>query len=254
MRFPAEILNHPVGDLPERVKCNESDSIVNKRRPIHEAIVSRNLITAKILIKNGAVVNSIVSNEENPLHTAIDHNDFDMVKYLIEEGGADLDAKDNDPWSGGTALHKAIYLDHMEIVELLLKKGAKVDVPNGQGLPPLHYASRWNRLEAIRLLLKYGADIDGVEPSHGDTPLISAASINYLEMIIFLIENGADVNKADNANLTSINYCVALNNFYCVESLIKAGSHSNSAFISAARYDLVEMARILIKHFSSALK
>jgi ankyrin repeat protein len=44
-----------------------------------------------------------------------------------------------------------------EVVELLLKKGAKVDVKTNGGETPLALARKYNRKEAEQLLLKAGA-------------------------------------------------------------------------------------------------
>lgn len=60
-----------------------------------------------------------------------------MVRLLVEEHGAAVDARDG---AQCTALHAASEGGHPVVVELLLHHGAEIDARNGRQQTPLHYA------------------------------------------------------------------------------------------------------------------
>ncbi|KAL1421256.1 hypothetical protein MTO96_023232 [Rhipicephalus appendiculatus] len=71
---------------------------------------------------------------------------------------------------GMCMLHWACDRGHLEIVELLLDKGADPEAKDEEGQTPLHYASSCGHLQVAELLLKRGAqrdtkDVDGQTPA-----------------------------------------------------------------------------------------
>jgi ankyrin repeat protein len=61
---------------------------------------------------------------------------------------------------GMTALHMACMHGHLEVVQILLDRGANVHVRDNNGSFPLHVAAAFNHADVCRLLLEYGADPD----------------------------------------------------------------------------------------------
>lgn len=88
---------------------------------------------------------------------AIDSGTLEVVKWMIEKAAT---INDNDE-EGFTPLHSALYrdpLDRYQVIELLCKAGANVNVHGIHDWTPLHMAAALNDVEAIHILLKYGAD------------------------------------------------------------------------------------------------
>ena len=55
-------------------------------------------------------------------------------------------------------MHIAAYFGHVEIVKLLLERGANPNAKNNIGRTPLHYAAQEGCVDVVRVLLERGAD------------------------------------------------------------------------------------------------
>jgi len=102
-----------------------------------------------------------------------------------------------------TALHEAVSRRQLKIAELLLEKGAKVQIPGGTGAAdatgierefPLHRAVGDVRL--VRLLLDKGADPNVIN-YRGMTPLHVAAAAGETESAELLLSRKAKLNALD---------------------------------------------------------
>ena len=83
------------------------------------------------------------------------------MKQLLERG-CDPDirsASETTGWKGETALLDASFWGRLEIAEMLIQHGAKVDAKAEKGITPLHDAARMGNVEMARLLLKHGAEL-----------------------------------------------------------------------------------------------
>ncbi len=92
-----------------------------------------------------------------PLHGAARQGQAEKVRELL--GKTNIDSI--DPESGATALHHAASQGHIEVVRLLIERGANVNSKQRMfGYSPLNSASTG---EVVRLLLENGADIEYAE-------------------------------------------------------------------------------------------
>jgi hypothetical protein len=105
---------------------------------------------------------------------------LEMVQLLLEKG-AYIDAKDGH---GRTALHEASRKGHEMVAQLLLKNGAGIDAKDGHGRTALHEASRKGHEMVAQLLLKNGAGINAKD-ERGRTAL-GKASTKMREDVRFL--------------------------------------------------------------------
>jgi len=84
-----------------------------------------------------------------PLAAAIAKGDVDAVKKFIEYG-ADVNEKSN----GMTPLMIAARYNQVEIINILLEKGANLKATGDNGLTALKYAKVSNANEAVEVLTK----------------------------------------------------------------------------------------------------
>ena len=84
---------------------------------------------------------------------AINSGDIEQVKLLISQG-ADVNTKNN---AGQTLLHIACRSGNKEVVEFLIDQGANINSKSNRDLTPLDLAQRAGHTEIVELLKKHGA-------------------------------------------------------------------------------------------------
>ena len=114
----------------------------------------------KLLIENGADVNTRDEGGKMPLHFA---NKVEMAKLLIDNG-ADVNTRDE---GGKMPLH---FANKVEMAKLLIDNGADVNTRDEGGNTPLHFA---NKVEMAKLLIDNGADVNAMS-NKGQTPCDTA--------------------------------------------------------------------------------
>jgi ankyrin repeat protein len=92
--------------------------------------------------------------------------------------------------------------DRLEVLDRLVRGGARLDADPYRGTP-LIWAASCNRLRAARWLIDRGADVNnrgtfgGLSHGQGVTALHLAAQSGHLEMVALLLERGADSTLTD---------------------------------------------------------
>jgi len=133
-----------------------------------------------------------------------------VVKFLVEEAGADVESKDNISafTSGGrTPLSWAAGNGHLEVVALLVEEaGADVESKDNRGRTTLSWAAENGHLDVVKVLVREGgADVESRDED-GQTPLSFAAMNGHLDVVKSLVkEAGADVVESkDYVGLTAL--------------------------------------------------
>jgi ankyrin repeat protein len=119
-------------------------------------------------------------------------------------GGAPVDARDN---SGSTALLLAVTLGHLTMANALLANGADATA-SAYGRTVMHAAAISGRIDIAELLLARGARVD-VKDRHFRQPLHDAAYRGHLAMATLLLDRGADVNAETDSGRTPLDGVVA---------------------------------------------
>ncbi|MGI8959925.1 MAG: ankyrin repeat domain-containing protein [Bryobacteraceae bacterium] len=115
----------------------------------------------------------------------------------IDRDGSLLEAHSGDGW---TALHLAAFFGHPDIANALLDRGADVNArsTNSMKNTPLRAAVAGSKVELMRLMLKRGADANAVQEG-GWTALHAAVQSGNREMVELLLAHEAHVNtRAEN--------------------------------------------------------
>ena len=138
---------------------------------------------------------------------------------------------------GSTALHWAVERDDVELADLLIRAGARVEAVTREGVTPLRLAAINGSAPLIDRLLKGGADANARLTTNGDTALMMAARTGNVDAIRVLAEAGADVNAKETwGGTTPLMWAVSEGHAAAARTLIEAGADINaqSHFVAAA--------------------
>lgn len=72
---------------------------------------------------------------------------------ILVQHNADANHRCNRGW---TALHESVSRNDLEVMEILVDGGAKVEAKNTYGITPLFVAAQSGQLDALRFLAKHG--------------------------------------------------------------------------------------------------
>lgn len=212
--------------------------------------LARDINVVRALVEAGADIDAVgdwdagIPDGHWPLYSAAEMGDLQFVRQLLELG-----ANPHREFTGETALHKAAARDHLDIVELLIQRGADVNAEECDGNTPLSVAKS---LECVELLLAAGADIHaqdlcGVEliGQHRDleiierlraaggtldalggsfgTLLMSAAQEGNVELVNHLLQQKVDANAPTDLGLTPLMAAAERGHIEVMRRLIEAG-------------------------------
>jgi ankyrin repeat protein len=138
----------------------------------------------------------------NKLLVAAKDGDGEAVARLLKEG-ADPNASVTARNSSGqafqtTALYAVAGYGRLEAARRLLEGGADPSRTNSDGDTPLMAAARGGYLEVLRLLLAKGAAVDAVQPADGWTAFHLACNDNQPDGVEALVRAGCDVGLKTN--------------------------------------------------------
>jgi len=133
--------------------------------------------------------------EAQDVFDALKKNDAALVKSLLEENPALVNARDND---GRTLLHWAARAPSMsiELMKFIIDKGADVDYKDANDMTALHAVCQRGEVEAARLLMERGGDVRAKDKT-GNSPVSYALYRNSLEILKLLIDMGKIGAKGD---------------------------------------------------------
>ncbi|WP_428096432.1 ankyrin repeat domain-containing protein [Candidatus Rariloculus sp.] len=214
--------------------------------PLHFAARHGRIEVADVLLEAGADSTAVEPMYQlTPLQTSIVNGHYAFAAHLIDRGA---DVNDGSLYLTIDTRHLGFYaqrpnppdkdrgVSNLDVVDLLLARGADADHPYDKGIPertvagqievppgatPLDRAAAANDLEVIRRLVAQGADAgvateDGTTPlmlltgfkrsAFGPPPQVAGDAARY-EAIGRLLEAGADVNAAQvESGNTAVHY------------------------------------------------
>jgi ankyrin repeat protein len=147
----------------------------------------------------GADVNEKGALGITALMFAVGAGHLEVVKALLEAGA--------DPNAAGGVVHGGVFSvltvamnrqnkNRMELMDILIAAGAKVNPPRRFPESPLDAAVKERDIEMLKALLERGADVNW-ENEIGTTPLETAVSMGEpdVEVVRLLLKAGADPNR-----------------------------------------------------------
>merc|ERR1712071_558094 len=140
----------------------------------------------KLLVQYQANVEHRAKTGLTPLMEAASGGYQEVGRVLIG-AGADVNASPVAT-SRDTALTIASDKGHKNFCELLLENDAFVDAKNKRGNTPMWLACSSGSLEVIKLLSKYGADLN-IPDNRGATPLVASFKKGHTRACAWLVKD-----------------------------------------------------------------
>jgi len=228
---------------------------------------SKALRSVKSLVNKGAQLNAKNYYDTNALHLAVLADKSLIVKYLIEKGaegelsdllmlavrygkeltgsvkvlvnkGANINKVSGPteyPYVNDTVLIIAAQNNHMEIVKILLEKGANFQVKCNSrswclGKDTLIYAATFGNMEIVQLLVTKGADIN-VQDNIGNSALMMAARDGHESVTHHLLDNRAKVNLISIEGYSALIYAVEKGHEIIVQQLKAKGAYMIDSYM-----------------------
>lgn len=158
-----------------------------------------------------------------------------------------------------TALVIASAFHDIELVKLLLDRGADPNSNNSSGHTPLSVAAARNSPQLIGVLVDAEADLE-LAPKVSVTPLITAAFYDNSAALKALIEFGALVNAQDDHIGTALMHAANIGSVINVRALLDAGADvsitddsGRNAFLMAASSGNAEVMKLLLEYGADSI-
>ncbi len=197
-----------------------------KANKVARAIAEYRFSAATEMLNAGVPANGIERRRrEKPtsLMLAVKAKSIELVQLLLEKG-ADVHARDGD---GDTAFH---YLDPKEeaknptIVRLLMAAGGDINKTNNRGYSALHMMlDRYERAGAVTALLRNGASTEFGYSYYGPV-LVFASRRNEPEVIRELVRHGIGLEAVGRNGYTALHMAAAEGNGDVVKTLVELGA------------------------------
>ena len=223
----------------------------NGYSPLLIASHSGSLDVVKLLVRAGAGVRVADPEGATCLGLASDAGHTETVRYLV--GLKEMDVDHTDVY-GQTALHYAVELGHVDVVQVLIDAGADVEARDKKGSSPinfsgtfiivkklveagagvrtvdtqrhtcLHLAADCGHTETVRYLVGLpDVEVDHTE-GEGCTALHWAADKNHADMVQVLIDAGADIEARDTSRNSPLLWACGSGSLDAVKLLVRAGA------------------------------
>jgi ankyrin repeat protein len=198
------------------------------------AIFNGNYDLGSFLVDNKSNVNQADTQGFTPLFWAVDRRNMEtapnfpwivttdplpLIRKLLDAGANPNALVNNTPRARmragsprivfATALMRAAFAGDLELVKLLLEKGADPNILSKDSETVIEAAAGLGfiqgyqkgklaaeRLEVIKLLVDLGADVNAAD-DYGITPLMAAANMGEVSIIQYLVDRGADLGAYD---------------------------------------------------------
>lgn len=185
--------------------CVTAQSDRNLNESFLKAIYARDFSLMDKLIAEGVDINAPIRNDLTPLAEAAFAGDLEVVDYLLRKG-AKVEGTKNLP---NSPIYFAIFKGNIAIVRRFLDLGIPPNYTwparEGSGGTLLTAAVDSGHLEIVELLVQRGADVNFLG-SGNYGPLYRSIFSDYFEIFKFLLSKGACLNERDKKTLSEVEW------------------------------------------------
>jgi ankyrin repeat protein len=212
--------------------------------PLMFAAESGGVDMVKLLLDHGAAINNIDLRGETALYHAASR-DWQALNLLLERGA--------NPNLGSRRALEVAASESAHETENLLKRGAKPDYGRDCQSTALQGAAIWGQTAAVRLLLRHGARVN-LPDYEGSTPLHQVAdsygwppNCDVLGTAKLLLAYGARVNARNDKKQTPLDLAIERGHVQLIRLLLQHGAKGDPFYIALGEDDAPAITAILKK-------
>ncbi len=162
---------------------------------------------------------------QDVLFSAADNDRGDVIRYLHDEFGVNLDVLYNNV---ETALMRAVMEDSFDSLKMLITLGANINAQNNFYQTALQLASGYNKRESVKILaVAQNVDLNN-QDVRGETALHNAVARDHIDIVKILVDAGADLNIQDEDGNTPLHIAIKYYYTEIVKILVDAGADINA--------------------------
>ncbi|WAH71140.1 ankyrin repeat protein [Eptesipox virus] len=165
--------------------------------PLHACIFYKESmrVAKHIITKQNRGINTATNfNNITALHYAVYCNNFEMVKFLIEECGENINNVDSENYNAIAYAFFGKGYENVELLEYLIKKGINMDSCNL--LLHMVVNTKNDTSFLVEFLVKHGACVN-CKNLYGVSPIMLATYNGNITLVKLLIKLGANINDVD---------------------------------------------------------
>ena len=239
-------------DLMINQNCDVNARDENGWNALHFASYCGHYQIIERLIANNVSTIATTSKKETPLLFAVKGSHFPVAERLLRCSKDDniVNAEDEQCQQ---PVHHTARTGSIEIFNLLMSNGAKINVENSFGWQPLHIATAYGHLNLVQRLLEQGANVDEklgsssiktdqthklVEdgywaearwPYPGSRPLHLACEYGHYEIAKYILSKGAKSEATCSQGWQPLHLAAYVGSSALVEMLLMSGVYPHAA-------------------------
>lgn len=193
---------------------------------LHAASWEGHLTLVRLLVENGALVDSLSKDGGSALSFAASQGHTACVQYLLAVN-ASVDIQGVQDTAGQTALMGSAQAvpAHVESLRLLVDAGADATLFNKNDFTALMLACMKGNTEAVSILLTaQDMDIDSQGEEYGRSALMGASAQGYARIVRVLLDNRANTNLQDADGYSALHWASEKGSEKTVSHLLGAGA------------------------------
>ena len=199
-----------------KVDINKTHQKNEFRTPFFIACQKGHADVLRVLHRFKADVYKPNNKGRSPIGAACHAGMYKVVEYLVTDRVVDINKTADN--KNATPLSIAANKGHTDIVELLLKNGAKVY--NNEGANAMYFACFQGHLDVVKLLVAHDSKlINAVGIRYGVSPLFYATKNGHSAVMEYLLKKGAKPDLRSGYGNTPL-YIAAQNHYYYACALL----------------------------------
>ncbi|KAI1704211.1 ankyrin repeats (3 copies) domain-containing protein [Ditylenchus destructor] len=204
-----------------------TDAVIDTSSAMCVACANGQSEVVQFLLSRGATLSPTQNwNGKSALICAVESGSWDLVVNVLNNTLVDLNTHQSEE-ENPTPLMVAARNGHVGLVDLLINRGAALDVADSKGKTALTYAVEGKHASTAALLIDRGADIF-VKDFHGNTLIHWLAKYPNKCLINRLLKAGLSMEEKNNEELRAVEVAIKCRNHVAIDTFLANGARLRS--------------------------